>query len=144
MDLSDIISLGSSSLDELDNPFTKPHRNDSHDIENGHISNPNMTCDNIVNSNQDTCSTSNNVPSSQTCSDAILPIQNDVCVTCPIQNNALIPAAPTIMVDILQNPIENTNVNVCDIEQLRLYIEKECYEGSTLSHPVMFKDSLDR
>ena len=127
MDLSNIISLGSSS-DEIDNPFTKMQRNDSHGTENGHISNLNMTYDNMENSNQDTCSTSNTLPSSQTCSDATLPIQNDVCVTCPVQNNAPIPATPTIMVDPIQNPIEIADVNVHDIEQLRLYIEKDCYE----------------
>ena len=48
------------------------------------------------------------------------------------------------MVDPLQNPIENAPVNVRDVEQLRLYIEKECYQGSKWSHPIMFKGSVDR
>ena len=52
--------------------------------------------------------------------------------------------APTIMVDPLQNPIENAPVNVRDVEQLRQYIEKECYQGSKWSHPIMFKGSVDR
>ena len=48
------------------------------------------------------------------------------------------------MVDPLQNPIENADVNVCDIKQLRPYIEKEYCEGSRWPHPIMFKGSLDR
>ena len=40
--------------------------------------------------------------------------------------------APTIMIDPLQNPIENADVNIHDVEQLRLQIEKECNDEASL------------
>ena len=71
-------------------------------------------------------------------------MNKDICITCPTQTNGSIPIALTIMVDSLQNPIENNDMNVCDVDQLRLYIihRKECYE-IFWSHPIMFKGSID-
>ena len=34
-------------------------------------------------------------------------------------------------------------MNIRDVEQLCLYIEKECYQGSQWSHPIMFKGFVD-
>ena len=77
-------------------------------------------------------------------SDVTMPINNEVFFTCPNQNNDSVPTAPTIMVDPLQNPNANDPMNIRDVEQLRLYIEKECYQWSQWSHLIIFKGSVDR
>jgi len=52
---------------------------------------------------------------------------NEADICCPIVS---VPTVPTTLVDPLQNPVENGDFNVRDVDQLRLYIEKECFEGS--------------
>ena len=66
---------------------------------------------------------------------------NEAEICCPTIG---VPTVPTTLVDPLQNPVENGDFNVRDVDQLRLYIEKECFEGSKWSHPIMFKGSTNK
>ena len=43
--------------------------------------------------------------------------ESDIC--CPTVH---VPTVPTTLVDPLQNPVENEDLNVRDVDQLRLYI----------------------
>ena len=67
--------------------------------------------------------------------------EDDVCIPC---RNGNIQTTSTILVDPLRNPVENNDLNVRDTNQLRLFIENECYEGSKWSHPIMFKGSTNK
>ena len=67
----------------------------------------------------------------------------DLCVPCPTLNGSA-PSAPTTLDNSLQNPVENNDLSIKDVDQLRLYIEKECHEGSKWPHPIMFKGSTNK
>ena len=66
----------------------------------------------------------------------------EVCIPC-LTLNGSVQTAPTTLVDPLQNPVENNDLNVRDVDQLILYIEKECCEGSKWSRHIMVKGSIN-
>ena len=124
--VSDNISLeSSSSSDEIDNLNPPKQLNVPSNQDNGHSYDLDMSFDNSADSIQGTNSDLENDHPCIHISDVTMPINNEVCFTCLNQNNDSVPTAPTIMVHPLQNPIANYPMNVCDVEQLRLYIKKE-------------------
>ena len=100
--VSDNISLeSSSSSDEIDNPNSPKQLNVPSKQDNEHTHDIDMSFDNAANSIKGFNSDLENDPPCIHTSDVTMPITNEVCFTCPNQNNDSVSTAPTIMVDSL-------------------------------------------
>ena len=54
---------------------------------------------------------------------------------------------PMLPLDPIPNPADTetpVDIDETGLDNLRRYIQKQCFEGSKWSHPLMFKGSLDR
>ena len=54
---------------------------------------------------------------------------------------------PMLPLDPVPNPVDTetlVDIDETDLDNLRRYIQKQCFEGSKWCHPLMFKGSLDR